>query len=109
MAAAEPRIEAIARAENELVVRFGQALAAVPDPVIAYLRSQQDATLDALPGEDWPHKPGDEVAILEGPFAGLRGIYQVKKGDDRALLLVELLGRQNTVTVPQDALSTPER
>jgi hypothetical protein len=33
------------------------------------------------------------VTILEGPFAGLKGIFQAAKGDDRVILLLEMVGK----------------
>jgi transcriptional antiterminator RfaH len=86
------------------LVKFGQALASVPDHVIDFLREQQSPEVDARQMEDWIHKPGDRVEILEGPFAGLNAIYQVRKGEDRALVLVELLGRQSSVVMPEQAI-----
>ncbi|MFT7287896.1 MAG: transcriptional antiterminator RfaH [Halieaceae bacterium] len=86
------------------LVRFGQVLASMPENVVEFLRSEQAPEGGARQIEDWPHKPGDRVEILAGPFEGLSGIYQLPKGEDRALLLVELLGRQNTVVVPEESI-----
>ncbi|WOJ94272.1 transcription termination/antitermination NusG family protein [Congregibacter variabilis] len=86
------------------LIRFGQSLASMPDAVIEYLRSQQSPELEAREVEDWPHKPGDQVEILAGPFEGLKGIYQLPRGEDRALLMVELLGRQNSIVVHTESL-----
>ena len=86
------------------LVRFGQALVPIPDAVIDYLRRCEDPETGARTDDDWPHKLGDVVEILAGPFAGLTGIYQVPRDADRVALLVELLGRQNTVLVEREAL-----
>ncbi|KGE02827.1 transcription termination/antitermination protein NusG [Pseudohaliea rubra] len=86
------------------LVRFGQALVPMPDAVIDYLRRCEDPALGARSDSDWPHRPGDVVEILQGPFAGLTGIYQVPKDADRAAILVDLLGRRNTVLVEREAL-----
>ncbi|MAC35736.1 MAG: transcription/translation regulatory transformer protein RfaH [Haliea sp.] len=87
------------------LVRFGYRLAEMPGDVIDYLRAQQDPMLQARAEDEWPHKPGDRVSILEGPFAGLTGVYQMPKDEQRVLLLVELLGRQNQVLVERDAVA----
>lgn len=87
------------------LVRFGYRLAEMPTEVIDYLRAQQDPTLQARSEDDWPHKPGDQVSILEGPFAGLTGVYQMARDEQRVLLLVELLGRQNQVLVERNAVA----
>ena len=36
---------------------------------------------------------------------GLTGIFQAQTGEERALLLIDFLGRQNTVTVQMDAIA----
>lgn len=87
------------------LVRFGQQLAPVPDAVVSYLQAQQSPELGARQVEAWPQQPGDRVRILEGPFAGLTAVFESARGDERAALLLELLGRQNRIVVPRDALS----
>ena len=89
------------------LVRFGQLLRPVPDAVIDYLRQLEDPETRQRQGETWPHQPGDTLEVLEGPFANLTGIYQMPLGEDRALLLIELLGRSNSVAVDKDALAAP--
>ena len=42
---------------------------------------------------------GDAVQVLEGPFKGLTCVFQMATAEDRALLLIDLLGRQNTLDV----------
>ena len=45
------------------------------------------------------------MQVLEGPFAGLPAIFEALTGEDRALLLIDLLGRTNTVAVDMQAVS----
>ncbi|MDO8862372.1 transcription termination/antitermination NusG family protein [Haliea sp. E1-2-M8] len=87
------------------LVRFGQQLAPVPDTVVGYLQTQQNPELGARSAEAWPQQPGDRVQILEGPFAGLNAVFEAARGDERAALLLDLLGRQNRIVVRRDALS----
>ena len=87
------------------LVRFGHILKPVPDSVIAFVRQSENPDTRQLHADDWPHQPGDEVEILQGPFAGLTGIFQAGSAQERALLLIELLGRSNTIDVPRDALA----
>ena len=89
------------------LVRFGHLLRPVPDTVIDYLRQYEDPETQQRRAEAWPHQPGDTLEILGGPFASLTGIYQVPLGEDRALLLIELLGRSNSVAVAKEALAPP--
>ena len=85
------------------LVRFGHLLRPVPDAIIDYLKQQEYAGTGLRSDDACPHQPGDEVEILEGPFAGLSGIFQTATGEERALVLLELLGRQNPITVAMDA------
>jgi transcriptional antiterminator RfaH len=82
------------------LVRFGHELRPVPDGVIACLKAAENVETDQLHADEWPHQPGDRVEVLEGPFAGLTGIFQLATGEERALLLIDLLGRENSVHVP---------
>lgn len=87
------------------LVRFGHLLRPVPDPVIAYLQQAEDPTSQQREASANPHQSGDTVEVLEGPFQGLTGIYQMQSGETRAMLLIELLGRTNQVTVDMDAIA----
>jgi len=81
------------------LVRFGHSLKPVPESVIDYLRQTENPDTHQHHAEDWPHRSGDTVEVLEGPFKGLTGVFQVATAEDRALLLIDLLGRQNSVAV----------
>lgn len=87
------------------LVRFGQLLRPVPDSVIAYIRHAENPATQQRHADAWPHHPGDVVQLLTGSFAGLTGTFQTATGEERALLLIELLGRRNTVGVAIDAIA----
>ena len=89
------------------LVRFGQLLRPVPDKVIDYIRQCEDPETQQRHAETWTHQPGDTLEVLEGPFANLTGIYQMPLGEERALLLIDLMGRSNSVAVERDALAIP--
>lgn len=83
------------------MVRFGFECIAVPDAVIDYLQRRDSMA----PGDDASpalFKPGDKVRILSGPFSGLEAVYDMSRSDDRVLLFIEILGRQNRVAVATD-------
>ncbi|MFV8819137.1 transcription/translation regulatory transformer protein RfaH [Haliea sp. E17] len=86
------------------LVRFGQLLRPVPDAVIHYLRQAENAEAGERVDDSWPHRPGDPVQVLAGAFAGLTGIFQHPVGEERAILLLELLGRQTPIAIELDAL-----
>lgn len=87
------------------LVRFGKILTPVPDNIIEYMKQAEDPVTQHHQAEDWPHQPGDSVEILEGPFAGLETIFLSRDGENRALLLVEFLGRQNKLEVYMGSIS----
>ena len=86
------------------LVRFGQDIIPVPDEVVEFLQAQQDPDLGAKNESDWPHKKGDKVEILEGPFAGLAGVFDMSKDEERAYLFIELLGRASRVVVERSMI-----
>ena len=87
------------------LVRFGQVLRPVPAPVIDYLQQAEDGAQGERTDDSWPFQPGDAVQVLEGPFAGLPAVYQMPSAEDRAFLLLELLGRDNQVELPHADLA----
>ena len=86
------------RGAVDLVRTAGQP-ASVPDAFIEHLQADADADgLITLPGRRL--LPGERVAITEGPLAGLQGIYTQAQGEQRALVLLELLGGAQSVALP---------
>jgi transcriptional antiterminator RfaH len=82
------------------LVRFGGEPAMAPNRVIDAIIDREDAGLD---DELQPaFQSGDPVRMLEGPFAGMDGIFASADGEKRAVLLIELLGKTNRVRVDRD-------
>jgi transcription antitermination factor NusG len=42
---------------------------------------------------------GERVLVAVGPLTGMEGIFHAEKGEDRVLILLNFLGRQNTVVM----------
>lgn len=86
------------------LVRFGGDPRPVPEPLIVELQRLCEGEAGAL---ELPTLlvPGSRVRILEGPFAGHEAELLSHDGERRALLLVELLGRLNTVSMPLDVIA----
>ena len=80
------------------LVRFGMQLLPVPQLFV-------DALIDGQPDGDAPvdlqavFKGGDDVTIVDGPLAGMKAIFESVSGQERVCLLLDLMGRQNRVTV----------
>ena len=83
------------------LVRFGQTYTPVPSKLITTLKVAAD-TGSAAPA---PFQSGDAVRLMSGPFVGLEAIYDMAKGEERAQVLLEMLGRVQRLTVETDSLS----
>jgi transcriptional antiterminator RfaH len=86
------------------LVRFGGDPRPVPEPLIVELQRLCEGDAGALELSTLL-VPGSRVRILEGPFAGYEAELLSHDSERRALLLVELLGRLNTVNMPLDAIA----
>ena len=51
-----------------------------------------------------PLAPGDVVSLREGPFAGLRAVYQCQDSNARITLLLEVMSRPVRVQVEAGAV-----
>ncbi len=86
-------------------VRFGKYYPPVPDWVIEGLRIREDESgLIFLGSQGSTFKPGDRVSVVLENLEYLEGIFQAAKGEDRALILMEILRQQVSTLVPMWAL-----
>jgi len=79
----------------------------IPERVIEGLKTLVDPTsgLHELSDVQAPAlTPGSAVEILEGPFAGLKGVFQEASGEARAMILLRILGQPAVVKLDQSAL-----
>lgn len=84
------------------MVRFGTELAVVPESIINAIKNRMDPATGLIRIEPVELKAGDKVRIFDGPLAGITGIVQERSSENRALILMELMGRPTAVEV--DAL-----
>lgn len=77
------------------LVMFGQQPASLDDGWVEALR-QADRVRRETPVVLFV--PGEKVTIMEGPFVGIEAIFHIRSGAERAMVLVEFLGK--TVKVP---------
>lgn len=85
------------------LVRFGSTAPRVPQTVVDEMRRLDGLDLDAKAATRL--KPGDGVRVLDGPFAGLQGVYAQREGMLRACVLLECMQQQVRVTVPDAQLA----
>lgn len=85
------------------LVRTAGEPATVPEDFIEHLQADADAEgLITLPERRL--MPGERVAITEGPLAGLQGIYSQAQSEQRALVLLDILGGAQSVALPHYVL-----
>ncbi len=84
------------------LVRFGVEPAVVPDQVIEAILAREDAATGLHVKVCPEFRVGEKVTMLEGPFAGLEGVFARVDGVERAILLIELLGKASRVRVNRD-------
>jgi transcriptional antiterminator RfaH len=73
-------------------VRFGQHLAQVPAELVSSLNLQQIAK-QQQEDHKFPFKQGDQLKVLNGPFSGIQAVYDLADGEERSIVLLNLLGQ----------------
>jgi transcriptional antiterminator RfaH len=89
------------------IVRFGMRCTVVRDEVIEELRSRADPATGL-------HKlqaaarfaRGTRVRITAGPFCGINGIFERADGDERVMILLNLLGHEMPVGFPTELVAS---
>ena len=85
------------------IVSFANKPAPIPDDVIQHIK----ASLDTV-AEQGGIKPGQAVELDEGPFKGISAIFQAYDGEERAIVLISFMQKQQTVKVPLSTLGSRE-
>ena len=84
-------------------VRFGLNFAQVPDTVIEFLKANQLINKEKLENLN-QFKSGDKVQITDGVLKNCVAIFKSFKSDDRVILLMNLLGQQQSITIKQESV-----
>ncbi|RUO18662.1 transcription/translation regulatory transformer protein RfaH [Aliidiomarina haloalkalitolerans] len=88
-------------------VRFGGIPATIPDAVmqqllaLAELTKNKTAEAGATAGS---FAAGTVVEVTDGPFIGLKAVYEMPKGEDRCLVLLDMLGKQQHIEIDEQIL-----
>ena len=85
-------------------VRFGLSYAKIPDNIIEFIKTNQLNTAEKLKNIN-KFKPGDKVQIADGVFKNCIAIFKSYKSDERVILLMNLLGQQQKLTIKQESLN----
>jgi len=84
------------------MVRFGGQPAVVPDAVMNALKQREDAASGMHEDQRPLFSAGEAIKLVDGPLAGMEGVFTEQDGDKRVIVLLELLGKANKVTVSRD-------
>ena len=88
------------------IVRFAGQPKPVPDELISMLQKNENSELlQTVSEKSW--KPGDEVEVEEGAFAGYRCIFLEARSMDRVRVLLDILGKQTRATLNRNDLALP--
>ena len=83
------------------LVRFGEHHPPIPATVLEAFMGQAVSVTEGGP----LFTVGETVRIEDGPFVGLMAVFDMPKGDDRAQVLLEMLGKLQQVVVDSDQLA----
>ena len=86
-------------------VKFGLNFAKVPTSVIEFIKTNQHITTEKLINLN-KFKPGDKVQISDGAFKNWMAIFKCYKSDERVILLMNLLGREQSLSVKKELVTT---
>jgi transcriptional antiterminator RfaH len=87
------------------LVTHGNHPIPVPNEIVDAIqaRHNDDGLVAVRPPESF--QPGQELEIVDGPFAWRVGLFQRLNDNERVVLLLDLLGRQVSVTVAPQAVA----
>lgn len=88
-------------------VTQGGSQVIVPYSLIEQLKQRTEKT-DAVLVSEIP-KPGDELKIIEGPFRGLNAVFTEVDGDQRAVVLINMLNQEVKASLPLKSLLGSEK
>ncbi|HSG32962.1 MAG TPA: hypothetical protein VLA37_00390, partial [Sphingomonadaceae bacterium] len=81
------------------LIRFAGLPATVSEGVVKGLAALGESRREAM------FRRGEGVRFVEGPLAGLEGVFERAEGEARAVVMLEFLQRQQRVTVPARMLA----
>lgn len=84
-------------------VRFGGVPAQIPSQVIEQLQALEEQA-EQQPVSTGLFSAGTVVEVTDGPFVGLKAVYQLPKGEDRCLVLLDMLGKQQRIEIEERLL-----
>ena len=74
------------------LVRFGNVFATIPDEMIDVFKTFELPTSEMF-------SRGQVLKVTDGPFRDLEVIYQLKDGNQRAIVLIEMLNKTQKIAI----------
>ena len=85
------------------MVRFNGLPSMVPAALIESIRSLEDEQgLHKFQEKEF--QTGDTVSIIDGVFAGLKGIFQARTSQERVIILLDIAGQYTRVSMNKNEL-----
>lgn len=82
------------------IVGFGEEPLAIDDALVTLLRERASKA----PGDERQvnvyFRTGDSVEIIDGPFRELKAVFESHKGEERAIVLLSMLHKQQRLEIP---------
>lgn len=81
------------------IVSFANKPAAIADGVIQHIKDSLGSVV-----QHGGLKCGEAVQLSEGPFEGINAVFQAYDGEERAIVLINFMQKQQRVKVPVSAI-----
>ena len=85
------------------IVGFGAEPISIPEALIEQLKLRESAGSTFGASEDLP-QAGDQINIIVGPFKGLQALYSHADGQQRAIVLINLLHQQTPTSLANNQI-----
>lgn len=82
------------------VVAFGGRPLAVSHELVSQLQDRAESHIITA------FKPGEKVTILDQGFAGIESIFMTMDGEERVILLINLMNRQQQISLPLASIAS---
>ena len=84
-------------------VKFGLNFAKIPDNIIAFIKANEKLTSEKIKNLN-DFEVGENVMIVDGVFKNYIGIFKSLKSDDRVILLMNMLGQQQSINIKRNSI-----
>lgn len=87
------------------LVRWGTHVPTVPEAVIQRLRDSlaEDGCVDLTRACDF--QANERVRITDGPFAGCEGLFQARNGQERVIVLLDIMQQGQRLSFPSTSIA----